>query len=53
MGEVKIICVLELIAAFSLKVARRIQLNELMKLSEYQRARSFFGLGQRSLRFQS
>ena len=31
----------------------RIQLNELMKLSEYQRSRSFFDLGQRSLRFQS
>ena len=27
--------------------------KELMKLSEYQRSRSFFDLGQRSLRFQS
>ena len=31
----------------------RTQLNELMKLSECQRSRSFFDLGQRSLRFQS
>ena len=30
-----------------------IQLNEVMKLSEYRRSRSFFDLGQRSLRFQS
>ena len=30
-----------------------IQLNELMKLNEYQRSRSFFDLGQRSFRFQS
>ena len=29
------------------------QLNEFMKLSEYQRSRSFFDLGQRSLGFQS
>ena len=28
-------------------------LNELMELSEYQRSRSFFDLGQSSLRFQS
>ena len=27
--------------------------NEFMKLSEYQRSRSFFDLGQRSLKFQS
>ena len=40
-------------AALGLKVAWSIQLNELMKLSEYQRSRSFFDLGQRSLRFQS
>ena len=32
---------------------RSIQLNELMKLSEYQRSRSFSDLGQRSLRFHS
>ena len=44
---------LETIAALGLKVAWSIQLNELIKLSEYQRSRSFFDLGQRSLRFQS
>ena len=43
----------ETIAALGLKVARSIQLNELMKLSECQGSRSFFELGQRSLRFQS
>ena len=43
----------EVIAALGLKVALSIQLNELMKLSEYQRSKSFFDLGQRSLRFQS
>ena len=41
------------IAALGLKVAWSIQLNEFIKLSEYQRSRSFFDLGQRSLRFQS
>ena len=30
-----------------------IKINELMKLKEYQRSRSLFGLGQRSLRFQN
>ena len=49
----KIIYFLETIAALGLKVAWSIQLNELMKLSEYQRSRSYFDLGQRSLRFQS
>ena len=44
---------LETIAAFGLKVAWSIQLYELMKLGEYQRSRSFFDPGQRSLRFQS
>ena len=44
---------LETDAALGLKVAWSIQLNELMKLNEYQRSRSFFDLGQRSLRFQS
>ena len=44
---------LETIAALGLKVAWSIQLNELMKLSECQRSRPFFDLGQRSLRFQS
>ena len=53
MGERKIIYFLELIAALGLKVAWSIQLNEFMKLSEYQKSRSFFDLGQRSLRFQS
>ena len=43
----------ETIAVLGLKVALCIQLNELMKLSEYQRSRLFFDLGQRSLRFQS
>ena len=43
---------LETIAALGLKVAWSIQLNEFMKLSEYQRSRSFFDLSQRSLRFQ-
>ena len=42
---------LETVAALGLKVAWSIQLNELMKLSEYQRSRSFFNLGQRSLRY--
>ena len=46
MGESESYC-LELIAAVGLKVALSIQLNELMKLSEYQRSRSFFDLGQR------
>ena len=36
-----------------IKLLKKIQLNELMKLSEYQRSMSFFDLGQRSLRFQS
>ena len=40
------------IAALHLKVAWSIQLNEFMKLNEYQRSRSFFDFGQRSLRFQ-
>ena len=44
---------LETIAALSLKVARKFQLNEFMKLSECQRSRPFFDFGQRSLRFQS
>ena len=49
MGKVKIIYFL----ALGLKVAGSIQLNEFMKLSEYQRSRSFSDLSQRSLRFQS
>ena len=51
--KVKIIYFLESVAALGLKVARSIQLNELMKSKEYQRSRSFFDLGQRSLRFQT
>ena len=38
---------LETVAALGLNVAWSIQLNELMKLSEYQGSRSFFDLGQR------
>ena len=49
----KLFIFLETFAAFGLKVAWSIQLNELMKLSEYQWSRSFFDLGQSSLRFQS
>ena len=40
----KIIHFLETIAALGQKVACSIQLNELMKLSEYQRSRSFLTL---------
>ena len=42
---------LETIAAIGLKVSLNIQINELMKLNEYQRSRTLFDLGQRSLRF--
>ena len=41
------------IAAICLKVGRSILINELMILNEYERTRSFFDLGQRSLRFQN
>ena len=44
---------LKLITALGLTVASSIQLSEFMKLSEYQKSRSFFDLGQRSLIFQS
>ena len=44
---------LEIIAAISLKVCSNIQMNKLMKLNEYQRSRSLFDLGQRSLRIQN
>ena len=44
---------LKTVAALGLKAAGSIQGNELMKLSEYQWSRSFFDLGQSSLRFQS
>ena len=43
---------LETIAAIGLKVGLNIQINELVKLNEYQSSRSLFDLGQRSLRFQ-
>ena len=44
---------LETVAAIGLKVGLSIQINDLMKFSEYQRSRSIFDLDQRSLRFQS
>ena len=53
MGESKNCYFLETIAAIGLKVALNIQINKLMKLNEYQRLRSLFDLGQRSLRFQN
>ena len=53
MGKTENYYLLITIAALGLKVALSIQLNEFIKLSEYQRSRSFFDLGQRSLRFQS
>ena len=36
----------EIIAAIGLNVDSNIQMNELMKLNEYQRSRSLFDLGQ-------
>ena len=48
MGKSENYYFLETITALCLKVAGGIQLNELMKLSEYQRSRSFFDLGLRS-----
>ena len=53
MGKSENYYFLETIAAIGLKVACSSQLNELMKLSEFQRSRPFFDFGQRSLRFQS
>ena len=44
---------LEIIAALGLKIGSNIQMNELMKLNEYQWSRSLFDLGHRSLRFQN
>ena len=52
-AKVKIIYYLETIAAIGLKVDLSIQINESMKLNEYQRSRALFDLGQRSLRFQN
>ena len=43
---------LEIIAAIGLKVGSNIKMNEIMKLM-YQRSRSLFDLGHRSLRFQN
>ena len=53
MGKSENYYFLETIAALGLKVTLSIQLNELIKFSEYQRSRSVFDLGQRSLRFQN
>ena len=52
-GKVKIMYNLETFAVKGLKVGLSIQINELLKLNEYQRSRSLFDLGQRSLRFQN
>ena len=52
-AKVKIVYYLETIAAIGLKVGSNIQINELIKFNEYQRSRSLFDLGQRSLRFQN
>ena len=38
---------LETIEALDLKISWGIQMNELMKLNEYKRSRSFFEFGQR------
>ena len=51
--KMKIIYYLETVTAIGLLVGLNIQINELMKLNEYQRSRSFFYLGHRSLRFQN
>ena len=44
---------LETVGAIGLKVGLNIQITELIKLNEYQRSRSLFDLGQRSLRGQN
>ena len=44
---------LETIVALGLKVSFSMQINELMKLNEYQRPRSLFDFGQRTLKFQN
>ena len=49
----KIMYYFETIAAIVLKVGFNIQINELMKLNEYQRSMLLFDLGQKSLRFQN
>ena len=53
MGEKENYHFLETIAALGLKVGLNVQINKLMTLNEYQRSRSLFDLGQRSLRFQN
>ena len=49
----KIMYYFETIAAIVLKFGLNIQINELMKLNEYQRSRPLFDLGQRPLIFQN
>ena len=49
----KIIYYLKPVTAIGHKLFLNIQINELMKFKEYQRSRSLFDLGQRSLRFQN
>ena len=53
MEKSKFIYYLKIIAAYDLKVGSCIELNDLMKLYEYQRSRSLFDLQQRSLCFQT
>ena len=53
MEKMKIIYFSKTIAAFYLEVGRCIELNDLMKLYEYQRSRSFFDIRQRPLHFQT
>ena len=52
MGKCENMYYLETIAAIGLKVVLSIQMNKQMNLNEYQRSRSLFDLGQKSLRFQ-
>ena len=47
MEKMKIIYFSKTIAAFNLKVSRCIELNDLMKLHEYQWSRSLFDLQER------
>ena len=53
MCKSEIMYFLENIAVIGLRVGLSIQLNEIMKLNEYQRSRSFSDIDQRSLRFQN
>ena len=53
MGKSESCLFFEIIIALGLKVGLSIHRNELMKLNEYQRSRSFFDLCQRSLIFQN